>query len=108
MRLERPLTAMAINSSKSKTGLLTVLQQDQDLRPSWNIYHLRRSGGEGADAGDLPGRQGGRYKLPLYCSRHRTPFRNPCAYIEASCLTRRHEIGAVGLEWSGDVMGDNH
>jgi hypothetical protein len=43
-----PLTAMAINSSKSKTGLLTVLQQDQDLRPSWNIYHLRWSGEEAA------------------------------------------------------------
>jgi hypothetical protein len=37
---------MAINSSKSKTGLLTVLQQDQDLRPSWNIYHPRGSGEE--------------------------------------------------------------
>jgi len=42
------LTPMAINSSKSKTGLLTVLQQDQDLSPSWNIYHLRWSGEEGA------------------------------------------------------------
>jgi negative regulator of sigma E activity len=38
---------MAINSSKSKTGLLTVLQQDQDLRPSWNTYHLRWSGEKG-------------------------------------------------------------
>jgi hypothetical protein len=37
---------MAINSSKSKTGLLTVLQQDQDLRPSWNIYPPRWSGEE--------------------------------------------------------------
>ena len=37
---------MAINSSKSKTGLLTVLQQDQDLRPSWNIYPPRWSGKE--------------------------------------------------------------
>jgi hypothetical protein len=37
---------MAINSSKSKTGLLTVLQQDHDLRPSWNIYHPRWSGEE--------------------------------------------------------------
>ncbi len=42
----RSLTVMAINSSKSKTGLLTVLQQDHDLRPSWNIYHLRWSGEE--------------------------------------------------------------
>jgi hypothetical protein len=35
-----------MNSSKSKTGLFTVLQQDQDLRPSWNTYHLRWSGEE--------------------------------------------------------------
>jgi hypothetical protein len=40
------LTAMPMNSSKSKTGLFTVLQQDQDLRPSWNTYHLRWSGEE--------------------------------------------------------------
>jgi hypothetical protein len=41
------LTTMAINSSKSKTGLLTVLQQDHDLRPSWKTYHLRWSSGDG-------------------------------------------------------------
>jgi hypothetical protein len=49
--VNRPPTAMAINSSKSKTGLLTVLQQDQDLRPSWNIYHPRWSGEEVAMQG---------------------------------------------------------
>jgi hypothetical protein len=41
------LTAMAINSSKSKTGLLTVLQQDHDFRPSWKTYHLRWSSKDG-------------------------------------------------------------
>jgi hypothetical protein len=47
MVIEGLHTAMTINSSKSKTGLLTVLQQDQDLRPSWNTYHLRWSGEKG-------------------------------------------------------------
>lgn len=49
---------MAINSSKSKTGLLTVLQQDQDLRPSWNIYHPRWSGEEVAMHTTLTGAPG--------------------------------------------------
>lgn len=77
------LTEMPMNSSKSKTGLFTVLQQDQDLRPSWNTYHLRWSGEEGGDLGDSPERQGGRYKLPLYYLQHRTLFHRPCAYSEA-------------------------
>lgn len=31
-------TGRFMNSSKSKTGLFTSWQQDQDLRPSWNTW----------------------------------------------------------------------
>lgn len=83
------LTAMAINSSKSKTGLLTVLQQDQDLRPSWNTYHLRWSGEEVTIQETLPEHQGGVYKVPLYYLQHRTLFHTPCAYNEALLSPKR-------------------
>lgn len=64
------LTGIVMNSSKSKTGLLISLQQDQDFRPSWNTWRLRIQISKHLDHQfNLPAHQGGncRYSFPPLC-----------------------------------------